>query len=516
MTRRRDRQRKWDQERQEAQPNRRTVPQKKQIVQITPRTTNQKLYLKQLQSERIDIVFGIGAAGVGKTYLPCLLAVKMLKENLIDKVIVTRPAVSVDEDHGFLPGPQPLDAKILTPTGWTTMGALSVGDFVIGRDGKPTEVLGIYPKGKKLVYKVTTTDGTSTEACGDHLWHTRTLNDQVGGVKTTLEIMDTLVDGDKFNHVLPRNEAVHFNSTSLSMPPCALGALLVDGSLDELTIDGVTGDRHIPDAYKFSSIDDRIELLRGLMDAGGTVKSGEAYFCTDSERLATDVMELVRSLGGSAMSCEVDETTDRPVQFAIRLSTSMNPFTAQHNTMMWPQVYIPEPIIKSIEPVCEKEVQCILVDNPEHLYITDEYIVTHNTLEQKMAPWVRPIFDVFSQYYYAREIENMIREGVIEIAPLSYMRGRSFERCFIIADEIQNATVSQVKMLLTRIGEGSKMVVTGDLNQHDRGFENNGLSDFVDRLRDSGSKRISVIEFGTEDIQRHPVVAEVLRLYGED
>lgn len=242
MTRRREKQQRWDKERQESQPTRRTVPPKKQLVQIAPRTANQKHYLRKLQNENIDIVFGIGAAGVGKTYLPCLLAVKMLKENAIDKVVVTRPAVSVDEEHGFLPG----------------------------------------------------------------------------------------------------------------------------------------------------------------------------------------------------------------------------------------------------------------------------------SLEQKMTPWVRPIFDVFSQYYYAREIEHMIREGVIEIAPLSYMRGRSFERCFIIADEIQNATVSQTKMLLTRIGEGSKMVVTGDLNQHDRGFENNGLSDFVDKLKNSDSKRISVIEFGIEDIQRHPVVAEVLRLYGED
>ena len=81
------------------------------------------------------------------------------------------------------------------------------------------------------------------------------------------------------------------------------------------------------------------------------------------------------------------------------------------------------------------------------------------TMEDKMAPWTRPIFDVFKEYYSPREVEGMIQEGIVEIAPLSYMRGRTFKKAFIVADEMQNATPSQMKMLLTRIGEKSYMVV---------------------------------------------------------
>jgi len=98
------------------------------------------------------------------------------------------------------------------------------------------------------------------------------------------------------------------------------------------------------------------------------------------------------------------------------------------------------------------------------------------TLEEKMAPWTRPIFDVFSGIFLCNEIENMIQEGIIEISPLAYMRGRTFKNAYIIADEMQNATPSQMKMLLTRIGENSKMAVTGDLAQADR-LKDNGLLD---------------------------------------
>src|SRR6056300_1842571 len=100
------------------------------------------------------------------------------------------------------------------------------------------------------------------------------------------------------------------------------------------------------------------------------------------------------------------------------------------------------------------------------------------TMEEKMAPWTRPIFDVLREYFNAREIEGMISEGIIEIAPLAYMRGRTFKDAYIIADEMQNATPNQMKMLLTRLGEQSMMAVTGDLNQADR-LKDNGLIDFT-------------------------------------
>lgn len=137
------------------------------------------------------------------------------------------------------------------------------------------------------------------------------------------------------------------------------------------------------------------------------------------------------------------------------------------------------------------------------------------TLEQKMAPWTRPIFDVMREYFDARQIEGMIEEGILEIAPLAYMRGRTFKNSFIVADEMQNATPSQMKMLLTRIGEGSQMAVTGDLAQADR-LKDNGLIDFVNQLRNKNLQRLDVVQFEQGDIERHEAVKEVLEIYGDE
>jgi len=160
----------------------------------------------------------------------------------------------------------------------------------------------------------------------------------------------------------------------------------------------------------------------------------------------------------------------------------------------------------------EGKVDKIIVTRPA-VSVDEDLGHLPGTLEQKMAPWTRPIFDVLREYFNAREIEGMIEEGIIEIAPLAYMRGRTFKNSFILADEMQNATPNQMKMLLTRIGDNSKLVVTGDLAQHDRGFESNGLKMFIDRLMASNSDRIKLVNFDNGDIERHPVVSEVLKIY---
>ena len=137
------------------------------------------------------------------------------------------------------------------------------------------------------------------------------------------------------------------------------------------------------------------------------------------------------------------------------------------------------------------------------------------TLNEKMAPWTRPIFDVFQEYYQTKDIAKMLDEGVIEISPLAYMRGRTFKNAYIIADECQNTTVNQMKMLLTRLGENSKMVVTGDLAQADR-LNDNGLIDFCNLLKNKPTKHIDVIQFDHKDIERHDAVKEVLKIYGDN
>lgn len=137
------------------------------------------------------------------------------------------------------------------------------------------------------------------------------------------------------------------------------------------------------------------------------------------------------------------------------------------------------------------------------------------TIQEKMAPWTRPIFDVLGEYYNKKDIENMINEGVVEISPLAYMRGRTFKNAYIIADEMQNATPNQMKMLLTRLGENSKMVVTGDLHQADR-LEDNGLIDFIRQINEHKDlKCIALQHFDKKDIERHQAVKEVLTVYGE-
>ena len=162
----------------------------------------------------------------------------------------------------------------------------------------------------------------------------------------------------------------------------------------------------------------------------------------------------------------------------------------------------------------EGAVDKIIVTRPA-VSVDEDLGFLPGTLEQKMAPWTRPIFDVLREYFDAKQIEGMIEEGIIEIAPLAYMRGRTFKKSFILADEMQNATPNQMKMLLTRLGEESQMAVTGDLAQADR-IKDNGLIDFTDRLVQSNSARIDIVNFGQGDIERHNAVKEVLKVYGDE
>jgi phosphate starvation-inducible PhoH-like protein len=162
----------------------------------------------------------------------------------------------------------------------------------------------------------------------------------------------------------------------------------------------------------------------------------------------------------------------------------------------------------------EGQIDKIIVTRPA-VSVDEDLGFLPGTLEQKMAPWTRPIFDVLREYFNAREIEGMIEEGIIEIAPLAYMRGRTFKNSFILADEMQNATQNQMKMLLTRLGEGSMMAVTGDLAQADR-LKDNGLIDFTDRLAEANLSHIDIVNFGQGDIERHEAVKEVLKIYGDE
>jgi len=168
----------------------------------------------------------------------------------------------------------------------------------------------------------------------------------------------------------------------------------------------------------------------------------------------------------------------------------------------------------AVKQFLEGKIDKIIVTRPA-VSVDEDLGFLPGTLEQKMAPWTRPIFDVLREYFQAKEIEGMIEEGIIEIAPLAYMRGRTFKNSFILADEMQNATPNQMKMLLTRLGENSQMAVTGDLAQADR-QNDNGLIDFTNLLAKSNSTHLDIVHFAQGDIERHNAVKEVLQVYGDE
>lgn len=130
---------------------------------------------------------------------------------------------------------------------------------------------------------------------------------------------------------------------------------------------------------------------------------------------------------------------------------------------------------------------------------------------QKMEPWMMPIIDVFEEVYSPQQFKLMLERKEVVIEPLAYMRGRTFKNAVIIGDEMQNTTVEQIKMFLTRIGEGSKIICTGDLEQHDRGYAKSGLEYALERFDRRPSDRISTVSFTEVDVQRHAVIPDVLR-----
>jgi len=627
----------------------------KEVAKLRPKTLKQAEYLRSFD-ENI-ITFGIGCAGTGKSYVAGAYAADMLKAGEIDKIILTRPGVEAGESFGFLPGPQPLDANIVTPSGWCKMGDLVVGDYVIGRNGLPVKILDIFKKGTKPVYKITTTDGTSTEACGDHLWAANTAREiktassyipknksrPNWNIVSTTDIMNNIkTPSGKTNYFLPRNLAVEYSGESLPIPPYLLGALLGDGhignaisiaNIDEellnrvsseaellgcrLTqsssvlwnirgdvisnkiarpiiikdiasgniikqytsigtaildlcipkqtlndrcnrnalVDGVSYewginadtytnpiknalhglglcgklsyDKFIPTQYRYASISDRIDLIRGIMDADGTVKkTGEASYTTVSEKMANDIIELVRSLGGRATARKRNRignssildngntiTTRVPsYEFTISLPEHINPFYISRKASRWSQKYIHRVGISSVELIGNKEVQCILVDSDDHLYLTDDFIVTHNTIEDKYGPFLEPFMDVLNERLGKSYVQSLIKNGQIIASPLSFMRGTTFKDALVILDEAQNTTPSQMKMFLTRIGENSKMIINGDMDQSDI-FRRSGLQDAVDRF--DGVTGFAIVEFGIGDIVRHGIIKDILRAYAD-
>jgi phosphate starvation-inducible PhoH-like protein len=541
---------------------------------------------------RSTISFVLGPAGTGKTHLASGYAVQAVLDGRAEQIVITRPSVAT-EQLGFLPGSaeekvgpylvpffdavdriagkrgqhrekiascikvaplaymrgrsQPLDAKVLTPSGYRSMGDIRVGDEVIGSDGLPTEVLGVYPQGELDVFRVAFSDGTSAECSEDHLWLTATRRQRDCGdghsVRTTSEVKKTLKSSrGASNHSIPVVSPIRFSEMPrLPIPPYTLGVFLGDGSmgerscvhivsadqmiqrrveeelpagmvlatsalpncaakqyrpvrpggkrakganpvkesLRELGLVGTTSStKFIPQAYLLSSVSDRIDLLRGLMDTDGTIYDRAAgtprvLFRTTSPRLAEGVQFLVQSLGGTAAvkrhpppkpsSCNGRSVVGRHDQYTVDVRLSrVNPFHLNRKAKRWRPHRVGRRIA-SVELIGKKECQCIRVASPDSLYLTDHCIVTHNT----------------------------------------------FHNSVMIFDESQNATFGQLKLFLTRIGSGSQVIVTGDADQSDLPRQERRLVDVMQRL--AGLKGVGVVEFKASDIVRNPIIEGVLR-----
>jgi len=193
----------------------------------------------------------------------------------------------------------------------------------------------------------------------------------------------------------------------------------------------------------------------------------------------------------------------------------------------------------AVQELKRGSVQKIIVTRPM-VSVEEEIGFLPGNLISKMDPWTRPIFDIFGEYYARKDLDAMLASGVVEISPLAFMRGRTFKRAFIIADEMQNSSPNQMLMLATRLGQGSKMVITGDLKQSDRALDNNGLADLMQKLiayesrsrararawaqsdledadadRDREDMMIRLVQLDLDDVQRNIAVSKILEIYGD-
>ena len=175
--------------------------------------------------------------------------------------------------------------------------------------------------------------------------------------------------------------------------------------------------------------------------------------------------------------------------------------------------------LKAIQLLKSGELNKIIITRPA-VTVEEDIGFLPGNIVKKMDPWTRPIFDMFLEFFSKTELDNMIHNGVVEVSPLAYMRGRTFKNAFIIADEMQNSSPNQMMMLTTRIGVNSRIVITGDLKQTDR-LKDNGLLDFMNRAKlfykyynaTNETNCVKLVEFTNSDVERSEIVKKVIDIY---
>lgn len=170
-------------------------------------------------------------------------------------------------------------------------------------------------------------------------------------------------------------------------------------------------------------------------------------------------------------------------------------------------------ILAAVKALRAGECNRIVLTRPAVAVEDEEHGFLPGDLNEKLAPWVRPMVDILHEYYSVKELAEMLADQVIEFSPLGFMRGRTFKNSIIILDEGQNAKPGQLKMLMTRIGQNSKIILTGDTDQTDQKKADNGLLDLINRLSNRPTQGITTCAFEVKDVQRHHIIEQVLKLY---
>lgn len=168
----------------------------------------------------------------------------------------------------------------------------------------------------------------------------------------------------------------------------------------------------------------------------------------------------------------------------------------------------------AVQKLMKKEIDRIVITRPT-VSVDESLGFLPGSLEKKMEPWIRPITDALTLHMPKSKVDAMFKEQIVEVCPLAFMRGRTFSNSFVILDESQNTTVNQMLMVLTRIGEGSKLIVNGDPDQHDRGYTDNGLTDLMHRLDYvyDNQAYFGVVRFDEGDVQRHEAIPFIIDMY---
>lgn len=272
---------------------------------------------------------------------------------------------------------QPKDARILTPNGYKLMGDMKIGDLVIGQDGKPHMVSGVFPQGKRPIYKVSFSNGTSCECDEEHLW---TVGNPWGNSKDEFEVKtlkEIIADKNK-DYYVPKPECTEFSEVKVDKDPYEMGKYVASTVLE-------MGKYMVHDFdlwnYLYNSVSIREAFLQGLMEVSGKVnKYHFLEFTTINESLANDVRNLVLSLGGKAKICHTSNSNEYIVHFNLSFNKDIKIFRdAERQEEVWDIITAPNLKITDIEYIGEKDAQCIMVDYDDHMYITEDFIVTHNT-----------------------------------------------------------------------------------------------------------------------------------------